>query len=138
MVLQSLLLIAGDLDNVKQTEKVRGRSNGAAEPVADCLPRIVSLRHRSHVVSKKVTERHKTSLPGAMALHAAVTIPYWARHFRSGRRGLVVWAAGFGACDRVVIWFPDTRNYEWRHGSAFVRDRDNEEAEYPISEPVQP
>ena len=44
MVLQSLLLIAGDLDNVKQTEKVRGRSNGAAESVAECLPRFVILR----------------------------------------------------------------------------------------------
>ena len=40
MVLQSLLLIAGDLDNVQQTQEVGGRSNGAAEPVADCLPRL--------------------------------------------------------------------------------------------------
>ena len=44
MVLQSLLLIAGDLDNVKQIEKVRGPSNGAAESVAECLPRFVILR----------------------------------------------------------------------------------------------
>ena len=32
--------IAGDLDNVQQTQEVGGRSNGAAEPAADCLPRL--------------------------------------------------------------------------------------------------
>ena len=36
MVLKSLLLIAGDLDNVQQNQEDGGRSNGAAEPVADC------------------------------------------------------------------------------------------------------
>ena len=41
MVLQSLLLIAGVRDNVQQTQNVGGRSNGAAEPVADCFPRLV-------------------------------------------------------------------------------------------------
>ena len=35
MVLKSQLLIAGDLDNVKQNQEDCGRSNGAAEPVAD-------------------------------------------------------------------------------------------------------
>ena len=44
MVLKSLLLIAGDLDNVQQNQEDGGRSNGAAEPVADCLPRLVILR----------------------------------------------------------------------------------------------
>ena len=44
MVLQNLLLIAGGLDNVKQIEKVCGRSNGAPESVAECLPRFVILR----------------------------------------------------------------------------------------------
>ena len=44
MVLQSLLLIAGDLDNVKQIQMVRRRSDGAAESVAECLPRFVILR----------------------------------------------------------------------------------------------
>ena len=34
MVLQSLLLIACDLDNVQQTQEAGGRSNGAADPVA--------------------------------------------------------------------------------------------------------
>ena len=34
MVLQSLLLIACDLDNVQQTQEASGRSNGAAEPDA--------------------------------------------------------------------------------------------------------
>ena len=40
MVLQSLLLIAGDLDKVQQAQEDCGRSNGAAEPVADCRPRL--------------------------------------------------------------------------------------------------
>ena len=39
MVLKSLLLIAGDLDNVQQNQEDGGRSNGAAEPVADCHSR---------------------------------------------------------------------------------------------------
>ena len=38
MVLQSLLLVAMDLDGVRRIEQVGGRSNGAAEPVAGCLP----------------------------------------------------------------------------------------------------
>ena len=41
MALQSLLLVAGDLDGGQRTEQAGGRSNGAAEPVADCLTRCV-------------------------------------------------------------------------------------------------
>ena len=38
MVLQSLWLVAMDLDGVRRTEQVGGRSNGAAQPVAGCPP----------------------------------------------------------------------------------------------------
>ena len=44
MVLQSLLLIACDLDSAQQTEEAGGRSNGAGEPVAACLPRLKGYR----------------------------------------------------------------------------------------------
>ena len=43
------------------------------------------------------------------------------------------------ASEKVVIWFPDKRNYEWRHGSAFAReppeitDRDNAEVSEEVS-----
>ena len=40
MVLQSLSLIPCGLDDAQRTEEAGGRSNGAAEPVADCLRRL--------------------------------------------------------------------------------------------------
>ena len=51
MVLQSQLLLAGDLNNVQQAQKDGGRSNGAAEPVAECLPRPVICRELEAVGS---------------------------------------------------------------------------------------
>ena len=46
MVMQSLLLLAGDLDSVQQAQKVGGRNNGAAERVSASLPRLAILYRR--------------------------------------------------------------------------------------------
>ena len=42
----------------------------------------------------------------------------WVEHFRSGRRGLVVWSSP--NCRHIVVYFPDTHEYAWRWATAFV------------------
>ena len=42
----------------------------------------------------------------------------WADHFRSGRRGLVVRSSP--NCRRIVVYFPDVHEYEWRWATACV------------------
>ena len=42
----------------------------------------------------------------------------WVKHFRTGRRGLVVWSSP--NCRRIVVYFPDAHEYNWRWATGFV------------------
>ena len=42
----------------------------------------------------------------------------WVKHARAGRRGLDRWSSP--NCERIVIYFPDALEYQWRWATACV------------------
>ena len=46
--------------------------------------------------------------------------PYPVRHWKTFRKGWVVWQSD--ECTHCVIWFPEPGRYEWRRTVAFPLD----------------